>query len=112
MFNTLEKIERFHNRLSDQNFIWFPFGFLKPKPEQRIGIVLRLKMTFLFGPSFSAANAIRNLAFGRPIELPELAKSTLLVTAFFLVWFNIVTAYFWNRRANRLQSLKTEFNRH
>ncbi len=102
----MQKIEDWHNWASETDFVWFPFRRLKPKPDQLISLSDCLKMAFLFGPFYSLYNFLRVCIFGRTMDLKELALSMLIFTLFFFVWFNLVTANLWNRRARRLQAQK------
>jgi hypothetical protein len=101
MRKLIDSVEHFHNQLSDRDFIWWPFGFLKPRPDQRMGMLLRFKMALLFGAYFVVFYALRRLLFGHEIQLNTFALTALEAVLGFFVWFNCVTAYFWNRRASR-----------
>jgi hypothetical protein len=120
----LQKIEDIHNWASDTNFVWFPFLRLKLRPEQSMPFRHRLLMTIFFGPYFSLFYTLRVWIIGRwnqsasdvaqatadnfwgglVASIGPMAINMIWVTAFFFVWFNLVTAYFWNRRARRLQA--------
>jgi hypothetical protein len=98
-------ITNFHNWLSDKDFIWWPFSFLRPEPKVPMTFKLTLHMTGCFGGlaflMFSVMALMNNaLTF-------DYAFSVLL-SAFggFFVWFNIVTRPLWNRRAVKLSLQK------
>jgi hypothetical protein len=91
----------FHNWLSDKDFIWWPFSFLRPSPNEPITFKLTLMMTGCFGGlaflMFSVL-AVANNAFSFMYAI-----STLL-SCFggFFAWFNLVTKPLWNRRYREL----------
>ncbi len=101
----LNKLEGWHNWASDTNYVWFPFLWLKPKPEEKITFKNILVMTLLFGPYFSLYNYLKLLLFQQHPTLESFEINILKFTIFFFIWFNLVTAFFWNRRARRLSAV-------
>jgi hypothetical protein len=99
----LYRIERLHNWASDTNFVWFPFLWLKLRPEQELTFAHRMKMTLFFGLYFGLLNVVRQALLGDPGSVRALALSVAEATGFFFFWFNLVTAFFWNRRASRMR---------
>ena len=97
----LDRIEDFHNRISDTDFVWFPFLGLKLKPDQVLSFSHRLKMTIAFGLYGGVANLLRKLIMSQPTSIELILMTIAKATIFFFLWFNLVTAYFWNRRAQR-----------
>ncbi len=102
------KIEDVHNRLSDTNFVWFPFLFLKLRPEQMMSLGYTLKMTPFFAIYFAAGAALRDLILGRSIEAASFFQAFGWGLVFFMCWFNLVTAHLWNKRARRLNFQLTD----
>ena len=100
----IDQIEALHNRISDTDFVWFPFLKLKLKPEQPLTFLHRLKMTIAFGLYSGVANLLRKLLMSQPISIESVLMTFAKATIFFFLWFNFVTAYFWNRRAQRLKT--------
>ena len=103
MKKILEKIEYWHNRASDTTFVWFPFLFLKPDASTIISQLHILKMTFCFSLYFNAAYLIKRYALSEAIDPHLIMKSQILWAIGFYCWFNGVTAFFWNRRAQRIK---------
>jgi ABC-type uncharacterized transport system permease subunit len=99
----IDRIEIIHNQLSDSNWVWFPFLFLKPKASEKINQKRKFLMSICFGFYFTAALVIRNVLFSRPTDIESLPTLALSSVLGFFFWFTLVTAYFWNRRAKRLQ---------
>ena len=96
-----DKIIQIHNELSDKNFIWFPFIFLKPRPEVKITQARILAMTLCFSLYAVLALAIRSYlqgSFSAEMFTMPLIYSCL---AFFF-WFQTVTSTLWNIRAHAL----------
>lgn len=98
----VDMIASAHNWLSDKDFIWWPFSFLRPLPNERITFSQTLTMTGCFGGLtfvFFTVFSFMNNAFSM--------ESTFwtLISCFlgFLLWFNAITKPLWNRRATKLQ---------
>jgi hypothetical protein len=91
----------FHNWLSDKDFIWWPFSFLRPTPSTLMTLRLTLLMTGCFGGL--AFVMFTGFAVVNNIFTVSSAINTLL-TCFggFFVWFNVVTKPLWNYRARKL----------
>jgi hypothetical protein len=92
----------FHNWLSDKDFIWWPFSFLRPEPNVPMTLSHTLQMTGCFGGLafvMFTVMAIMNNAF-----TAETAVMTFLgCFGGFFIWFNLITKPFWNRRARALK---------
>jgi hypothetical protein len=99
----LDVITRFHGWLSDQDFVWWPFSFLRPAPHVPMSFKLTVLMTGCFGGLgflMFTAMAVANDAF-----TAEAAASTLTFCfGGFFLWFNAVTKPLWNRRARQLSA--------
>lgn len=91
----------FHNWLSDKDFVWWPFSFLKPAPQEIMTFNLTLKMTGCFGGMtfvMFTVFAIMNNAFY--LESTFYTLISCLIS--FFIWFNLITKPLWNYRAKRL----------
>lgn len=98
----INEIEKWHNKASDTRFVWLPFIFLKPRAEEPIGRLLKLKMILCFGLYFGFLSALRKLLFYQGDFVEAFERDSLLWAGIFALWFNLVTAPLWNRRARRL----------
>jgi hypothetical protein len=98
----LDTIERWHNRASDTDFVWFPFQRLRPDPATSISMGRRMKMAVCFGLYFGAFYLIRNLIWGDGETFRSGSVAIGISIVCFFAWFSIVTAPLWNRRARRL----------
>jgi hypothetical protein len=98
----LDRLTKFHGRLSDANVVWFPFMFLKPAPDQEIGPGRRLAMTFCFGAYGTLLWPVKVWLWQESFEVRDWGLFTLKSLAFFALWFRLVTCPLWNRRARNL----------
>lgn len=99
----LDLITDFHNWISDKDFIWWPFSFLRPEKNQPMTLKLILTMTACFsglGTLMFTAFAVINNMF----TASGLFQTLFLSFVLFFVWFTLITRFFWNRRANKLIS--------
>lgn len=105
MSKLIDKIVDFHGMLSDKDFIWWPFSFLRPEKDQEITMNKKIVMTLCFGGASSLmlmVVAIMNNAFDFKSQL----QTFFILIAAFFIWFNLVTAPLWNARARRLRGTK------
>lgn len=97
----LDRITIFHGKLSDLKAVWWPFTALRPADSQTpISFAKTVAMTPCFAAWFLVVWLIKTLLF-KSSDLPpatEIATQFGYFSAFFLVWFNTVTAPLWNRR--------------
>jgi hypothetical protein len=97
----LNLITLFHNWLTDKDFLWWPFSFLRPEPEVPMTFQLTSLMTACFGGlafvMFSVMSVMNN-AFTLDTAAP------IFIACFggFFIWFNLITKPLWNRRAFEL----------
>jgi hypothetical protein len=98
----LDLLAHFHNWLSDKDFIWWPFSFLRPEPQVAMTFKLTSLMTLCFGGMafiIFSIMAIMNNAYSF-----EYAFSVFLSCFLgFFLWFNLITKPLWNRRARKLK---------
>jgi hypothetical protein len=98
----LELIAAFHNFFADRDFLWWPFSFLRPAPQESITMKHVTNMTLCFGGLstlmfviFAVANNVLTANF----------LIIILLSCFggFFVWFSLVTKPLWNIRARNLR---------
>ena len=97
----LDLITDFHNWISDKDFIWWPFSFLRPERNRPMDMKLILQMTACFsglGTLMFTAFAIVNNIF----SASSMFQTLFLSFVFFFLWFTLITRTFWNRRAYKL----------
>lgn len=98
----LELITIFHNWLTDKDFLWWPFSFLRPEKTSPMTYKDTALMTGCFGGLaflMFTVMAVMNNAFTL-----EFAFSTFFGCFLgFFGWFNLITKPLWNRRAYALK---------
>jgi hypothetical protein len=103
--STLEKIlsiiPNIHNWLSDRDFIWWPFSFLRPTPSTIMTFKHTLYMTGCFGGlsfvMFTGFAVVNNM-----FTVDSCMSTFMICFGGFFSWFNLVTKPLWNYRARRL----------
>jgi hypothetical protein len=95
----LDEIERIANWLSDNDHEWWPFLFMRPPQEQRMGNRRVLALAVLYGVFAGMLANVCLVLGGKSVHLLLFPASATFV---FFVFFRATFAYFWNRRADRL----------
>src|SRR4051812_10461480 len=101
----MSRFENIMNSLTDQDWGWRPFLFLRPHKHQDIDNVVLLKMTSCFGP---AAGCLALLAFfilTRSVTPRDAILCIAGGSIAFFIGYKFTFAIFWNRRAKRLRSV-------
>lgn len=92
----------FHNWLSDKDFIWWPFSFLKPEPH----VIMTFKLTFIMSSCFGGLAFLMFTVFSfmnNMFSFDSMISTLFMTFGGFFIWFNLVTKPLWNIRARRLQ---------
>lgn len=97
----IDLIAHFHNWLSDKDFIWWPFSFLKPAPSTPMTFKLTLLMTGCFGGMAFVMFAVMAL-MNNALTADYLVSVFISSFIGFFLWFNLVTKPLWNRRSRNL----------
>lgn len=106
--NIIQTFEVIHNTLSDQDWVWWPFLFLKPKKDQKITQILIFKMIPCFSIYMVLFRLIMSGLFNGVLPSSnDILKTFVTAFVFFFIWFNVITATLWNRRAERLKKIST-----
>ena len=98
-----DKVEKIHNKLSDTDFVWFPFLFLKLRPEELLNFSRLVVMTLCFALYFNLMLWARYLFVGEAFTIESFVVTFAYFVIGFFCWFSLVTRYFWNRRVSRLK---------
>ena len=102
---TLKSFMALYHKLSDKDFVWFPFLFLRPRPEQSIGFRRYVVMGYCFGLYGSLLWPLKQLLWGEGNwTWNGWAVFTAKSLAFFYLWFAVVTIPLWNQRARALNN--------
>ena len=97
-----DRVVDFHGWLSDKDFIWWPFSFLRPAKAEEIDLNKKVVMTLCFGGAASLMLGVVALINNAFVASEQLKTLCILLSVFFL-WFSVVTAPLWNLRARKLQ---------
>ena len=101
----MSKIAEIHNWLADKDFIWWPFSFMKPEPNELMTISKTNKMTLFFaGSTFLLFMFLNMMDSGFSLK-NEFYRLIVLFVSFNL-WFNLVTKPLWNIRAKKILARK------
>jgi hypothetical protein len=90
----IDNIESFMNQLSDMDWGWWPFLFLRPDKTEDMTTLLVAKMSLYYGLPIGVVLA---LLFWEWWSIP-------FMIIFFFVFYRITFAATWNRRAQRLRN--------
>lgn len=94
----LNVIETYHNKIADQDFIWFPFIFLKPDSKQPISFPRIIVMTLAFGSYSYLFYILRSFFINELVSFESSVVFLIWSYTLFLIHFKFITSYFWNRR--------------
>ncbi len=106
----LDRIEEFMNTLTDMDWGWWPFLFLRPAKDVEITTLHLAKMSLYYGPitgiflSFVLGVLWASLVAPLVVLFLLILASILFGVISFFIGYGITFAYFWNRRARRLQN--------
>jgi hypothetical protein len=103
--NPFKHLVDFHNWLSDKDFIWWPFSFLRPARNEIMDMKLVMLMTACFGGlaflMFTAFSVVNNL-----FSLDSMIVTLMACFGGFFLWFSLITKPMWNIRARKLHKKK------
>lgn len=98
----LDNLENAVNEVSDKDWSWYPFLWLRPEPHERMSLPRLATMALLYGLPFGALMAIA-ISFADPSRR---ASAPMFIAAFPLMLFFVASVFvgpMWNRRADRLK---------
>jgi hypothetical protein len=101
----MRTLEDFLNRLSDQDWGWWPVLFLRPARDRDIDFRALLRITAVSGPTagFIAYLCRLILQSITTVNFKPLALHMLAGCVIFFIAYRITFAWSWNRRARRLR---------
>ena len=97
--DVIETLEKAINEVTDKDWSWWPFLWLRPDPHERLTLPRLAVVALLFGLPCGVLVATALSVAGQN------AHSTFVVAAFPMLLFFVATALvgpMWNRRAERL----------
>ena len=105
----MPRFEELMNSLTDHDWGWRPFLFLRPRKDQDMDNAVLLKMACCFGPAAGMLVLLLRFLFHRPITLSGTLIVLLGCSILFFVGYKFTFAVFWNRRARRLRAHESQF---
>lgn len=101
----MSKIEKIMNAISDVDWTWWPFLFLRPAKDQFIDNSRLIKISIAFGSITGVL--LFFIIFLYKLRNPSgfnFALSIFITWVLFFAAFKFTFAHFWNLRAGRLKS--------
>lgn len=98
----LENLENAVNEVSDKDWSWYPFLWLRPEPYERMTLPRLATISLLYGVPFGALMAVV-ISFADPARR---ATAPMFLAAFPMMLFFVASVFvgpMWNRRADRLR---------
>jgi len=99
----LDQLEDVVNDISDRDWSWWPFLWLRPEKHAHLSLGRTLALAVLYGVPCSVL-----MGFGVSLlRIPSVSELLFTAAAFpllFLFSGSVVVAPMWNRRADRLRS--------
>jgi hypothetical protein len=99
----MDSLEALGNWTNDQDLQWWPFGFMRPAPHERMGNRRVLALAILYGALAGLMMNIVARLSGEADGLRPWLFPLAGIAGFFLV-YRTTFAFCWNRRAARLRS--------
>ena len=99
----LQQIEEAVNEVSDRDWSWWPFIWLRPEQHVDLSLARVVALAVLYGVPSSILMAFAVCLFRAP-SIPELAQAATSFPLLFLFVGSVVVAPMWNRRADRLRA--------
>lgn len=96
-------LEHLLTNLADIDLHWWPFQFLRPRPDQRLGNRRVAALSLLVG---GFVGMLMNIVAALHGESPHVALLPALTALGFFVVFRFTVAVCWNRRAARLRNTR------
>ncbi len=100
----MSRLEDTMNFLTDQEWGWCPFLFLRPRKDQDIDNAVLLKMACCFGPVAGLVALLPLFLFRHGVTAREVILCLVGASILFFLAYKWTFAIFWNRRAERLRS--------
>jgi hypothetical protein len=100
----MPRLEVIMNSLTDKDWGWQPFLFLRPRRDEDIDNSTLLKMSLCYGPLIAALVLVVRFILREPVTISSAAICVLFCCAAFFIGYKFTFAISWNRRARRLRS--------
>jgi hypothetical protein len=107
----LSDAEDVFNRITGSENQWWPFGFLRPDPDERFSTRRAALLAVLQGLPIGMLLLLVDGAARQAAGHHRLSVFLLTVCAAVFATNRFTLAYFWNRRAERLAEHRTRLER-
>ncbi len=100
---SLDRLEDVINDVSDRDWSWWPFLWLRPEKTAHLSLTRILSLSVLYGVPASVLMGFAISVLRAP-STPELLFTAFAFPMLFLFTGSVVVAPMWNRRADRLRA--------
>jgi hypothetical protein len=100
---SLDRLEDVVNDVSDRDWSWWPFLWLRPEKNAHLSLTRILSLSVLYGVPSSVLMGF-GITLLRAPSMSELFFTAVAFPALFLFTGSVVVAPMWNRRADRLRA--------
>jgi hypothetical protein len=100
---SLDDLEASVNEVSDKDWSWWPFLWLRPEKLEHLSLGRVASMSMLYGAPASALMAV-GMKLQYAATRTELVATGMFFPLLFLFFGSVVVAPMWNRRADRLRA--------
>ena len=98
-----DQIEDVVNEVSDRDWTWWPFLFLRPEKNVDLSLARVVSVSVLYGLPASVLLAF-GVFFARGPSTSEVLTAASAFPLLFLFIGSVIVAPMWNRRADRLRA--------
>lgn len=102
----LDRIEAWANWLTDWDWAWWPFLFLRPVRSAPISTLRVARMAIYFAPIVGLGVMFGISALRGSFDVGVTAGGIAAINVALFLLFRLTFAFFWNRRAARLVSCR------
>ena len=96
-------MQKFMNKLTDMNWGWWPFLFLRPKKTEYMTSKIVAKMSLYYGLTYGFFIYIITIPKMEKFNMLEALIFLLIVCIAFFIIYRLSFAYFWNRRVDEIR---------
>jgi len=91
------------NKLTDMDWGWWPFLFLRPAKTEYMTSKIVLKMSLYYGFTYGIFIYILTIPSIQEFNIVEAFIFLLIMPIIFFIIYRVTFAYFWNLRVDKLK---------
>jgi hypothetical protein len=103
MSMSMDELEAAVNEVSDRDWAWWPFLWLRPEKHQHLSLLRVASISLLYGVPASVLTELA-IKLQYAATIPELVATSLFFPLLFLFSGSVFVAPMWNRRADSLRA--------